>query len=68
MLLGPVSKGTARIGVKMYANWLQEYPFAAKVQAAIPEIGPLIKSGLPTQPEKTQDDLGAPKTRDLDIE
>ena len=65
MLLGPESKGTARIGVKMYAKWLQEYPFAAKeemdrMQAATPEIGLLIKSCLPTplaRLRKTQEHL-----------
>ena len=30
--------------------------------------GPLIKSCLPTQTEKTQDDLGAPNTEDSDTE
>ena len=39
-----------------------------RIQGATLEIGLLIKSYLPDQPSKTQEDLGAPKTEDLDTE
>ena len=39
-----------------------------RIQEATPEIGLLNKSCLPTQTEQIQDDLGAPKTEELDPE